>query len=459
VAIPRIWRPRMLANLTVPILGTREQRINQAKNTEALELTVRPKRIRLESNDHNEADRLTLTADWTECGVDPRILDDAVVTLWIGTADEFGDWTLSTQNARFIGLARGISARRSADAAAEVELDCVDYTTLFLNAKPFGSSGIPDYTQRLDEAWQRICEQTPGAEALADAIVLEGLDEFPLLGKAVAERFRKLKQVPTKPETDAWAVWQQCCGMVGLISFMRLDKCVVTTATNYYTELNPSKLIWGRNLLEWSEHRDTDLAGKGVGLTSFDPISGTTIEAFYPPIGDDRVKRKKAGAKKLKGKDAAAMRQREDRDYFALPGVTNADVLADIAQRVWEERSRQELEGQAVTRDMWTETEDQSVFDLLTLKAGDSVSVQIDPRENQILGALPTDGSRELYLTNRGYTEQVARLIVANMKEFTALGSTFHVRSVSTELETDREGGSFSVSVNYINRIKVGGGT
>src|SRR5690606_25269097 len=154
------------------------------------------------------------------------------------------------------------------------------------------SSGVPDYSQRLDDAWKRIVSQTPGAQALADRLVLEGISDFPQLGKAVAARFRRLGKVPTRPDTDAWAGWQQCVGMLGLVSYVDRQNVIVTTATNLYTSENPPRLIWGRNILSIEEERDAALASKGVGITSFDPLTGTTLEALWPPVGDKRVKRK-----------------------------------------------------------------------------------------------------------------------------------------------------------------------
>lgn len=449
------FRPRMAATLTVPILGTRAQRINQEASTEAINLVVRPKRIQIESNDHNHADSATLVADWTEVGVDPRMLDNAVVQIFIANADDFGRWTPSRENCRFIGLAKDVSADRDGESAAEVTFDCVDYTNLFLRAKPFGSSGIPRYSQSLDEAWRTIVSQTPGAGVLADRLVLQGIESFPSLGKAVSERFAKLSFVPTHPETDAWAVWQQCVGMCGLISYIKGDQCIVTTATNYYSEGDSPVLIWGKNIQRWGETRHSEISRKGVGITSYDPITQTTLDAFWPPVGDESVKAKRyTGKKKL---STEQIRAREERDMFPFAGITQLEALIDVAKRVYEERSRQELEGHVSTGEMDIETESASNFDLLNLAAGDSVKVMVDPKERQLLANLPTEGAQLRYLTTRGYSEDAAKLIVANMQDFGELESKFLTKSVTTEIQVDDEDGTFAVSFDYINRIEIDG--
>lgn len=449
----------MLATLSVPIWGAKGERSAQAESQEAIELIVRPRRVRIESNDHNHADALSLTCDWTETGVDPRLLDDGVVTLYLGQADQFDEWTPGPADLRFIGLVKDIEASRETDSAPQVTIDALDYTTLFLETeKGFGSSGIPDFSQTLDEAWRRIVSQTPGAEVLADRLVFDGVagGASLRLKDAVSERFAKLSaRVPISPGADAWAVWQQTVGMLGLMSYIRADECVVTTARNLYTELDPPVLVWGENIRSWTESRHGGLARKGVAVTSYDPVTARTIEAFYPPIGDDRIRRKRAGARKKNS--SATMLRGEDREYFTFHGITNPDALESFAERVYEERSRQELEGKIVTHEMECVTASGEAFDLLKLRAGDSLKIEIDQRDRMLLTALPTDGARIRYLQQRGYSADVASLLVANMSEFFALEAKFFVKSVSTELELTPEGGTFELSVDYCNRIQIDG--
>jgi hypothetical protein len=447
------WRPRMAATLSVPILGTRAQRLQQERSDELLTLPVHPTRARLLANDHNNADELEITLDWTEAGVDPRLLDDAVVTFYMDVADDYGRWSPTEQNCRFIGLVRDVNAEREVGSPATVSILALDYTTLFLRAKPFGSSGVPELKSTLSEAWRKIVSQTPGAEILADRLVLRGVNGDPVLGEAVSDRFRKLASVPTHPETDAWAVWQQCCGMLGLISWIDKDECVVSTATNLYTEQDPPRLIWGRNLLRWHEERSVGPAGKDVGVTSFDPLTGTTLEAFWRPKGQATTKRAKA-AKVGGGQEAT---HEEKREWYPVPGVTSQAKLDEIAKRIHEERSRQELSGRAITAEWSAETFDGKTFDLVGLKAGDSVQVTVDAKDRQLLSSLDSPQAQREYLEQRGYTTQVAQLIVSNLENLATLSSVYITKTVATELEFSGDGGQFRVELEYINRIDLDG--
>lgn len=458
----RVYRPVMAARLTVPVAGTREERLallDGPQKSGIVTLDVRPKAIRIERNDHNHADTCSLVLDWTEAGVDARMLDDATVEVHIANADDHGNWIPSDATVRFLGVVREVNTSRPNEEAAEVSLECLDYTSFFLEAKPFGSSGIPALTQRLGEAWQRVVSQTPGAGIFADpkCIIFQGVDPDVVIGKGVSERFRQLANVQTKPDTDAWAVWQQCVGMLGLISYIEKDRCIITKITNYYTDPKGQapKLIWGRNIESWHENRVARLNERGIGITSYDPHELRVVEAFYPPIGDPRLQKKRTSAtKKLSRAEA---RQSEERDYFNYPGVTDVGVLTDIAQRVWEERSRQELEGSVRTQDMWVETERHGFFDLLDLKAGETVRVEIEPGQKQLLKSLGSKAKRMQFLAERGYSEDAADLIVSNMANFEDLDCRFLTKRVGIELEVTPTSGSFGIDVDYVNRIEIDG--
>jgi len=420
-------------------------------------MTVRPKEITLERTDHNTSDELSITLDWAECGIDARLLDNARVTLYLGQANEFNVWKPGPDHCLFIGLVKLPESTREAETPGEMKLEAVDYTTLFINAKPFGSSGVPLYSDTLRGAWKRVCSQTPGADILAERLVGKDVDLGTQVGKGVAERFRKLGKITTKPDDDAWAVWQRCVGMLGLVSWIDLDQCIISTATNLYTEEDPPKLIWARNCTTWNERRGDYFSHKGVAVTSYDPLTATVKESFYPPIGDPRTKRKslKALPVKKKASEAKAL-QNEDREWLSIPGVTEQAELDVIAQRVWEERSRQELSGHVETPNMETETMAGAPFDLLRLKAGDSISVSIEGQDRALLARMPMD-ERIQFLRERGYQEDVTRLIASNAGIIAGLPSVFITKTVRINMTVSREMPHFSIGIDYVNRISIDG--
>ncbi len=251
--------------------------------------------------------------------------------------------------------------------------------------------------------------------------------------------------MPVKPGADAWAVWQQCVGMCGLISFIRKDQCIVTLAQDYYSDSNPPRLVWGHNILEMSEARSSDFAGKGVGVTSFDPLTNKTLEAFYPPLGTSPSKRALSTGGKVS----------DHYEMFPYTGITDQATLDGLARRIWEERSRQELEGQLSTAEMFADTVGGTSFDLLTLGPGDAVRVEFEQKDKEALRAIATVEERIAYLTRRGYSDGVAQLIAKDADAFTALSPEFCVKRVTVDLQTSEDSGSMEVQINYCNRLVV----
>lgn len=452
--------PRLACRLVVPIYGNRAERDRLAESTESVELDVFPTRAMLELNDHNHADRLSLTIPWRDSGIDPRLIDDAVAEFHLLDAKGPGEWQTSRRTCRFIGLMREISTNRGDDGQT-VTITAVDYTTLFLEAKPFGSLGIPSYSMTLREAWAQIVSQTPGAKILANRIKFEGgVTGNEVLGVAVSQRFAKLAKVPAHPKTDAWAVWQQCVGMLGLVSFFQLDECVVTTATNLYTEQNAPIFVWGRNIRNWEETRNAAQVRRGILLTSFDPETGTTIEAFYPPQTEKskRTKKKAMPAVTIDG-SAPVPVEDNDREILQFPGVTDQAQLNKIAQQVWEERSRQELEGKVETEEMSTLTESGYELDVLEIRAGDSIRIAIAEDERSLLASFDNDSQRVAYLMSLGYQRGVAVLIVEGMSDLHRLESKFYVTNAVFELTSQGRDVEFKVEFSYVNRIQLTGDT
>jgi hypothetical protein len=450
----------MAAVLRVAQMGSPADRATQATDDQLISFPVRVRRAWWESNDHLHADVLRLTAEWRDAGADPRLLSSATVQFYLGSANDQGQWTPGPSTLRFVGTlvrARRI-AREGEGFVAELEFQ--DYTSFFLRSK-LPPEGVPDYSQSLPDAWARICDNTgyldPGGSskivstvsALRSRLTPMGhlaQGDLPTLGSAAAPRFARLgARVPVKPGADAWAVWQQCVGMCGLISFIKKDQCIVSLAQDYYSDSNPPRLVWGQNILEMSEARNADLAGKGVGVTSFDPLAGRTLEAFYPALGQLSLKRAATSGGTLA----------DVYDMFPYTGITDQAALDGLARRIWEERSRQELEGQLSTVEMSADTVSGDSFDLLTLGAGDAVRVEFEQKDKEALRHIPTIDGRIAYLTARGYSDGIAELIAKDADAFAAAPAEFCVKRVTVDFHTDEQGGSFELQINYCNRILV----
>ena len=61
-----VYRPRMAAVLRVPQMGSASDRASQATDDQLISFPIRIRRAFWESNDHQHADVLRLTAEWRD---------------------------------------------------------------------------------------------------------------------------------------------------------------------------------------------------------------------------------------------------------------------------------------------------------------------------------------------------------------------------------------------------------
>lgn len=467
-----MYRPRWHATLSVTAVGAPSKQRQQEGNSRLYEIPLKVAEFTLERNSFLQPDYLELVCDWQTTGLDPRLIRDGTVQFHLGCADEFGDWEPSTGggrtgygNCRFIGTVT-TAARNSAEGAPyQVTMRALDHTDFFLRAKPFGSAGIPDFSQNLRDAWTRVCSQTPGAEGLADNIEFIGLDRIPRLSEASSPRWHRLApSIPVPANTDAWTVWRTAVEMLGLITFIDYDRVVVTNTEGYYRTTKLPSLAWGKNILEMTEQRDYVNFANGVGMRAFDPLSGQMLEAVWPLRSAADARKKRANALTLRQTSSdpdAAIVPRYDW-VTPPPGITNLKALQDAARETYRERSKQEYQGVCQTlefvvpvfdpttgADSLTET-----FDLLDLVPGDNI--HIAPNEDHAdLFRTMTQSEREAYLLNQGYDAEAAALIAESAENLTLLNQDFYVKSLKAVGGED----SVQFEVTYCNRILLGGET
>ena len=451
----------MSAVLACPLWGDSSQRAEQDGDESVVTVPVKLSRATWTRNNHNHADELSFTVDYRDAGVDPRLLGNATVEFYLGNADENGNWKQDKSTRRFMGIVTEVERANDTESRT-VDIRALDFTALMLQSKPFPPDGVPLYTDNLQDAWARIVDHAGGkdtagnwfksVELLADRLKPIGVENWPpSLSKCNSSRI--VGAIPINAGADAWAVWSKAVGMLGLISWIDQDDVIVTTATNLYTRDDPPVLVWGKNILSLKECRICSIAGKKIALVAYDPLTGRVVQALYPGLAEKT--RKKVRAKSGSTGQGRASHQ-DDYDVFEFNGVTDADRLMECAKRVYEERSRQELTGTLTTAEMFTDRVSGEAFDLLTLGAGQDIRIEL---EQQAL-----DGARDfksvqdridwLMSEPLNYSQGVAELIARNADSLDKRSNTFHTQSVTTTLELDDSGGSFSVEIGFCNRIE-----
>lgn len=483
-----IYRPRMAVRMLVPLdFGVaNENRVVLEPRLQSASLTL---------NDFQHADELEFTCEWSALGIDPRMARAAAVEFYIGDlTSSTNELEKARRHFRFAGLVDTVE-RSAGDGGHFAKVKCRDYTAPFLAMKPCPREGVPLVTDTLLDAWQRICDHVgyrdPATKEIRSSVALlrnrieflGGLDPGLVIADAMAPRFRAVGgRVHVEPNADAWAVFQQCVGSLGAIAYIDRDACVVTTSVDAYADDGEEApaLIYGRNILEMTETADSTWDGKGVWLTSFDPMTGKTIEAHYPEpsalpprgakatgsdgtTGGNHRRRAKAGGATVDAKDYW------HQEYHA---VSDPDLLQKIAQRTWEARARQEMRGQLKTAEMRVPVDarvasgaavlgasssvTRGEVDLLALRCGDSIRVEIDHVDREIFSRLPTEVDRANYLIDLGYQPTAAWILARNSRK-AAFGRTFKVSDVRIHLSADGDSGEFRIEIGYLNKIAIGG--
>jgi hypothetical protein len=466
----KYYFPKARAVLTIPTFGPNSAHDQKTRGLQTVEVPVRIKEVKLEVNSHLLADTLSIQCEGLDCGVDPRFLKNATVQLWMGDVRDEEQLRANPEKyLRFSGIATKVRrVQKEGSGALSIDMDFQDYTTLFLRMKPFPTAGVPTYQDTIKSAWEKVCDNTgwydtatdkivSSVSALRDRLVFRGFGVSPMqrtLGEAVTDRVRKWGKPPIKSECNAWDAWQIAVAMLGLISYVDRDEVVVAPSTEHFIQELAPKLVWGENIAEAEESTNTDFSGKGVGLTSFDPITGTVIESFYPPAGDKRIHIKKAAAKR-KGFDPKEIKT-DEYTMFEYNFCTNQEALDYKAQQVYEERARQEVEGRILTHEMSVLDSDGFDFDLLNLRAGDSISVQVDHSMQGVLKDIEDHSERvRKLMQDQGYTQPIAELIVRNLEGFSELKCIFHVKQATFMLADLK----WEVEIHYHNLINTEGDT
>jgi hypothetical protein len=462
----RTYRPRCAAELEVPVFGKTSEIDEQAAGLNTVKLDVRIRSFRLELNDHNHADVLRIEGESKDIGVDPRFLKNATIRFWLDDIGTNPSLTKTAANLLFAGVCVTVHRTAHEGTGFSVDMEFHDYTAFYIAQKPYVVEGAPLLSMSIRDAWQMICDNTgffdrsnksirSNVSQLKDAIQLKVKSQSTItldtpIGKGIPKRFTALgARVPVGKSDTAWDVWNKTVGPLGLITYFSGVDLVVADTTEYYAIDEAPIMVWGSNIAEADDNANCGMVQKGVGLVGFNPTLGV-LESFWPPPGDPlfKVKRTRARA----AGDNTMDLQSDQYEMYEYNYIQNQEELDALAQRAFEERARQEYEGTIKTYEMSVETASGDQFNLLHLRAGAAIRIELDRFDKSALAGM-TFTDRVDYLLDIGYSGQMAVLIASNADAFTELRNVFHVKRNCIAMNES----SFTVDITYCNYIDVRG--
>jgi hypothetical protein len=258
------------------------------------------------------------------------------------------------------------------------------------------------------------------------------------------------------PKESYWEIIQDMCTKCALIVYMHLDTMIITTPRNLYNAHADAKFIYGINVKNLTFKRKLgrlknfnilvrSRVGKTV-LTAKIPLEATA--AWCKSFG---IPKKEAEIPVLKPNGALDKDQAHKAPYYAfpVPNIANKAQLIAIGQSVYEDYSRQQLEGNFDTYEMLAQSDDNPEIDLTQLDIGQPISIEIYTDDLQKISRLTDEQTRTDYLVKRNYDKVIASIFAKSMGK---TSPRFFTKSYTLSMN-DESG--FKLHVEFINIIEL----
>jgi hypothetical protein len=471
-------------------------------------IDVLPLDSRIMRNGLMEADEAEVTFDHRTVPVDPRVLRAVFLDLVIGTVgpDDFEFGVLGVQRSdgsplsvvqrqigqdvvlgsstRFVGYVDDWKVSGEGDGDT-ISIRARDMTAPLIDQKlPSGVS--IDLTQPIADGVQELVDTFAATRGMKvvfgnpigeDTVQNRG-DRGPIPGDTVPKplKARRGRQSRRKKSGDtSMTVWDHIVDTVvatGYLPIIRgLSLYIIEPRTFYQGTASAKKLVYGRNLsgLEYARKLGGVSKVPTIEVRCPDPEIARTRWA-RAPVKDGQQASGVFGindppkANRANNISPGGSAQEEIK-VIPISGVSDGAALERIAQSLYEQIGRQEIEGNFSTDDI-TAFESEEEGDLLNMLPGDAVEVLIAP-----LNAATTEDStnttpggsvsslqelnsftiarRKEFLVNLGYADLAAERL-AEAQEQTHLVTTFRVQDVTIDWSQEE---GVSIEGDFVNFI------
>jgi hypothetical protein len=428
----------------------------------AYDMNIQCQKVRVNINDYTVADTFSLEVDYKNFPLDPRTLKSLGVSIYIQDVGELfrpppnnalHKIHPSEDNVVLEGFVDTDTIDFD-DTNRVIKMEGRDLTGLFLDT-PWNLAPVPLSTP-LDQLFSQIVKSLINTQKI-EVINNSGVNPLPTLG-ALGPEFSSLANLKNvKKDESYWETMQDLASRAGLIIHMNIDKLIITKPRNLYTA-DPTKIvhmIYGQNLKSLEFKRKLGrLKGFNVIVRSFDdktvnvakiPEESTPDWAAATGVTLKRVQIPQFNA-------SGAPQAPQDAPFFSfkVPNIADKSHLILVGEKIFEEISRQQIDGQFKTKEMLAPTQDQigTTFDLTKLDIGTPVKIEIDQDDLRELNRLTAIEDKVHYLIIRGYPPTMARVFAETMSKF---HTTFYTKSF--EMSIDNEQG-WDLKVDFVNFIE-----
>jgi hypothetical protein len=437
-------------------------------------------------------DKASFTLNYFDAPFDPRLIRACGIEVLIGimtpeehdagmhglTRDDGSRYSTvedapGLQSAtRFVGFVEKWNLNIS-DGGATIEGSATDLMSIMRDTQLPPDMEI-DHELPLDEGVTQLLQAFPALRGIVVTYGRPGLEgQIAPTPENAASRRKKVvkkgkKRIRRNAEnTTIWDHITDVCigsGVVPVISGVGLRIEPARTLLGMRPQV--PKMVWGQNLTELSFERQLGgFKNPTVEIRCYSPDDRCTYAARYPdPTGFGVAilgtrpfppVPKRANLVTPSGKNPD-----QTVHVMTISGV-GPSALEDVARGIYEETARQEIEGSFQTDDPSTFGVDFAEADLLDLKAGDPIAIEIDQRGQGELADVVSElqgmtvQARVAHLLDRGFRRRVA-IAYAILVDQANLQTIFRVSG--TRIGFDHEDG-LSLDVDFQNYITLRGET
>lgn len=378
-------------------------------------ITAIPREVEITRNDARTADKARVVLDWRDYPIDPRAVRDCLVTVLLGDVGS-PSGSLTGADTAFIGVLDAPESTRE-ESGAWVTLECRDLTARWLDTR--WTFGMVDISRPLTDVLDALAAHVPGMSGVSFGFSVGAASTV------VSQTTGRTKWAPTRSD-DAWTVLTGICGAVGLVPVFVADLLLILSPDDFGVDratflgtgaLTPAAAAFTYGELDGAEslvirRKYGSAQRRQVQVLCWDETARKATSAKYPtaPI----VTSKTAGADGTVTETAAPVLT------FHVSGPYTPAALAAVAQRIYEEVAREEVEVVVKTHRI-----------VPALGNGARVVVSVSPSLSTDLSGM-SQGEAVAALTTgpRALAPDVAEAFVTGWRTAQSLAREFYAREV-----------------------------
>lgn len=428
------------------------------------EIIVIPRELTYNANDHKTCDSFSMEIDYKSFPFDPRTMRAIGVVIHIedlgrlqNSDGSYKKIQPSDANAIFQGFADEETVSFDDDRRT-VKFEGRDFSALLIDQKYQENVPISMH-QPLDVVIAKFLAGFKATQQIK-VVNLTGQSTLPTLAQYYPGFGSGLTGYKNPgPHETYWEIIQDMVNRAGLISYMHLDKLVITTPRNLYSQADDLKFVYGSNLASLSFKRKLGRL-KGFNIQVRSRVGKTVLTAKIPEEATPAwctsfgISRERVTIPVLKPDgtvDKTATAQTAPYITFPIPNVGNKDQLIRIGESVFEDYSRQQLEGTFETTEMLghygPDKNFQSV-DLTQLQVGQPVAIDIATDDLVAISRIANAQERENYLIRKNFPRNIAHAFATSMGKFSP---RFFTKALRISMSQDN---GFKLSVDFVNIIE-----